>query len=127
MGYYASGFGRIKCKCDDEKALKIEEILSEEFSVNDMYSTDGCFEFDLYMEGKYHSDCVTSVLSSVAPYVVEGSISFSGDEDEIWKFTFNKETKEFDEENADIIYWSSFNSEEEVLEYYRKQKEYLKN
>lgn len=55
-------------------------------------------------------------LNILSPYITEGSIEYSGDDDCHWKFVFNKDTKEWDEIEGEVYYSLDEFSDEVLIE-----------
>lgn len=127
MGYYASGSGSATIIKGQEKAL--EAVLENKYGKLGSYCgleydfdniKDECY-INIYDSEKYHEEDTTEFLSVIAPYISEGHLDYSGEDDCIWRFIFNPDTKEWKEENATIDYHFESYSDEELIKELEKR------
>ncbi len=58
--------------------------------------------FDFCFDAKYHEDEILSFLNALEPYTIEGTISFQGGDDDLWRFVFKN--SHWAEERGEIVY-----------------------
>ena len=117
MSYYAYGNGSalLKENVDKEELFekldtKVEEACCLEYEYDDKETID----FTDYEN--YHEEDTMDFLNILSPYITEGSIEYSGDDDCHWKFIFNKDTKEWDEIGGEVYYSLDEFSDEVLIE-----------
>ncbi len=117
MGYYASGSGSAKLKkgTDKEALAKIldgiESGIGFSFYVNGEYDyIDMCHEYE-----KWYDDETDEFLSALIPYIEDGDMSFSGEDDCYWRYVFKPEEGKWEYEYARIVYDLSDFSDEELM------------
>ena len=84
MGYYANGGGDVTLQ--SEVPENVLELLSCAGFAVDKASDSGLwltFEYN-----KFHEDDTEQALKRLAPYVKDGNVDFSGDDDEHWRYEF---------------------------------------
>lgn len=89
---------------------KVEEAYCLEYEYDDKETID----FTDYEN--YHEEDTMDFLNILSPYITEGSIEYSGDDDCHWKFVFNKDTKEWDEIEGEVYYSLDEFSDEVLIE-----------
>lgn len=97
MGYYATAQGSVKLKRRDDGAKVLEELRSC-YEINDYDFTYICFDF----YSNYHEDEVEAVLNAVLPYISEGEVEYTGDDNAHWRFILKN--GEWVEQNGHIVY-----------------------
>ncbi len=127
MGYYASGSGSATIIKGQEKALTAalenkygKRVVCCGFDY-DIDEIDGVCYINIYDSEKYHEDSTTEFLSVIAPYISEGHLDYSGEDDCIWRFIYSSDTKEWKEENATIDYHFESYSDEELIKELEKR------
>ena len=130
MGYYASGNGSITFKkvLPDELFQKVKDVLSDVFECDGIREwksfkkSDLITEIDIWSGDKYYEDDVIDALRETAELagceIDEGCISYCGEDHSLWRFTFDKDTNSWLEENGHVEY-SDFTTDE-VLNTLRK-------
>ena len=108
MGYYASGNGSAKLKKD----TNIEELrkIIDTMKKNDKISYE--LEYDMdetsidfwESDGHYDEEETETFLNTLIPFITSGSFCFRGDEDAIWRYTFDPERSEWKEEDGIVTY-----------------------
>ncbi len=127
MGYYANGSGSATIIKGQKKA--ITAALENKYDKRGVYcgldydidEIDGVCYINIYDSEKYHEDETNEFLSVIAPYISEGRLDYSGEDDCIWRFIFNPDTKEWKEENATIDYHFESYSDEELIKELEKR------
>lgn len=123
MGYYANGSGSATIIKGQEEALTA--ILENKYGERgvrcgldyDIEEIQGVYYIEIYDSDKYYEDETNELLSVIAPYISEGNLNYSGEDDCIWRFNFDPETKEWKEENATIDYnFESYTDEQLIAE-----------
>ena len=111
MSYYAWGNGEAKLKedTDTEKLCeKLNKLDALDFDIIDTI-------IELFGSENYYEAKVIEFLEVLSPYIVEGKMTYSGDEDCHWRFVFNPKTEKWDEENGVVDYNMESYSEEEII------------
>lgn len=116
MGYYASGSGDATLKEGMGDAL--------ERAIRDHYKDAYCpIGYDIepdyiniYDDEKYHADETKEFLDILTPFITEGILSYSGDDDCIWRFVFDYDNQKWNEEDATISYGFEDYSDEELIQ-----------
>lgn len=127
MGYYASASGSATVIKGQEETLK--SVLASKYGKYgsgcsldyDVDEINGVYCIDIYDSEKYHEEDTTKFLNLIAPYISEGKLDYSGEDDCIWRFVFNPETKEWKKENATIDYDFESYSDEQLIEELEKR------
>ena len=86
MGYYASGGGYLMLADNKTLPSDVEECIYEAFGY--MHKSNNIIEI-IFDHDKYHEDEVYSAIDSCSPYISEGEIEFTGEDDVHWKIAFN--------------------------------------
>ncbi len=112
---YGNGSALLKENVDKEELFekldtKVEEAYCLEYEYDDKETIDftDC--------ENYHEEDTMDFLNILSPYITEGSIEYSGDDDWHWKFVFNKDTKEWDEIEGKVYYSLDEFSDEVLIE-----------
>lgn len=123
MGYYASASG--SATIINGKKAELEKILEDkygEYSRNcpldydfSEYKNTNEKYIDISDSEKYHEEDTTEFLKTIAPYITEGCLNYSGEDGCIWRFIFDPATKSWNEENATISYGMSDYSDEQLI------------
>lgn len=109
MGYYANGSGFIDFQClltEDQEDVVYKAAGKAMFDYDFYRRENGTRDsVDIWFDGKYRSD-VYDALNDIAAKlpVTDGRIDFSGEDGEVWRFTYDKKTNTFDDETARIVY-----------------------
>ena len=109
MGYCASGTGSIVLKKGlnalPDDAMK---ALMDYFEVacEGWPDKDGDTVIDFWDSEKYWEDSALTALDAVIPYIQEGLIEYNGEDDFHWRFVFDPETENWQEEEARVV-WES--------------------
>ena len=106
MGYYATGEGGITLTKWD---TKIHDDLLDVFEVS--YATqekNGTWHASIWFDYKYHEESVQKTLEAINEITVDGEISFTGEDNAMWHYRYDKDTKKWDEESGLVVYDSSF-------------------
>lgn len=117
MGYCADGYGKatLKEKVDLQKLSKeLDEQVEGTLGLEYEFDNEGNIEITDCEN--YHEEDILDFLNALSPYIVDGEIEYSGDDDYHWKFTFNKETKEWDETEGEVYYSLSDFTDEVLVE-----------
>lgn len=104
MGYCAYGNGEVVLKegIDADNVLdQMESLLENAFCIECELSENGIQITDTE---NYHEEDIMEILNFLIPYITEGDMAYSGDDDCFWKFIFNPETLKWDEINGDVYY-----------------------
>lgn len=97
MGYYATAKGYVKLKQRDDGTKVLEELRSC-YEINDYDFT--YIVFDFY--SNYHDQEVKAVLNAVLPYISEGEVEYTGEDDAHWRFILKN--GKWVEQNGHIVY-----------------------
>lgn len=118
VGYYANGDGIATFK-DGVNIRQVEEILND--ILDELYA----IEFDIVNENeisicdtdKYHEDEILTFLNALAPYIKEGKMTYSGDDNCNWRFVFDPENECWLEESGIVDYnFESYTDEDLITE-----------
>lgn len=123
MGYYAYGSGTATLKNGIDKDTlrgKLDELTDQECSI-DYDFVNGDITFSDNGDYSYDEDNIMDFLNTLIPYITDGEISYSGDDDCYWKFQYNPKTKEWDELEGDYYYSMDDFSDEVLIEELQKR------
>lgn len=97
MGYYATAQGSVKLKRNDDGAKVLDE-LQYCYEIYDYDFTNVCFgNYD-----KYHDEEVKAILNAILPYISEGEVEYTGDDDAHWRFILKN--GKWVEQNGHVVY-----------------------
>lgn len=117
MGFYASASGDATIKEGMKEIL--EKVLDEKYGENGRNcSLDYDFDdnrIDIYDSEKYHEEDTEEFLDTIAPYITEGALNYSGEDDCIWRFVFDPASQSWNEEDAKIYYGLGEFSEDDLI------------
>ena len=120
MGYRANGDGSVVFK-DEVNREKVIELL------NSLPRKE--IEFELYDEGvdlreydtHWNEENIFRFLEALVPYITDGYMNYSGDEDCIWRYKFNPDSQSWDKEYAVIDYnFESYSDDDLINELTRR-------
>lgn len=120
MGYYASGDGIATFK-DGVEIEKVEEMLDD--ILDKMHVIE--FEFEIFNKNqisiydtdKYHEDETLAFLNALSPYIIEGQMTYSGEDNCNWRFVFDSENECWTEESGIVDYnFESYSDEDLITE-----------
>ena len=120
VGYYANGDGIATFK-DGVNIRQVEEILND--ILDELCAIE--FEFDIVNENeisiydtdKYHEDETLTFLNALVPYIKEGKMTYSGDDNCNWRFVFDPENECWLEESGIVDYnFESYTDEDLITE-----------
>lgn len=117
MGYECTGSGSLQLKGCDRLPQEIETNLKNYFEVCYFDMMHQAY-VDLYYDGKWTDD-IQPVLETAAPYIDDGSFTFTGEYGEKWRLIYHPGSQTFEEQNGYVCY-----SMEEAAECFHKE-EYL--
>lgn len=128
MGYcaYASGSATIIRGCE----ITLEVVLENKYGKHESnckpeyrFSTglDGNRYIEIFDSDRYHEEDAEEFLSVIAPYVSDGCLEYYGEDNCIWRFVFDPDTKKWNEENANIDYHCESYSDEELIQALEKR------
>ncbi len=104
MGYTCHVGGDIALK-DIAKDQEVVFNLLENFQWLDFdisYCDDSVVE--IRYDGNYHDDEWEDLLNDLVPYIKEGCLDFSGEDDSFWRYQFNAEKQEWEVLQGEIVY-----------------------
>lgn len=113
MGYcaYGSGFANLKRDADiAELKAKLDAL---DIWLNWRIYKDSV---DFYDSDNYHEDETIEFLNTLAPYVAEGEVNYTGEDDYIWRFRFDPDKQKWVEESATIDYNFESYTDEQMIE-----------
>lgn len=105
MSYMAYGNGMAKLKDGvNKEALyeKLDKIVDDCWGLEYEEELNGYIPF--YDSENYHEEDIMNFLNALIPYITEGEIKYSGEEDCYWMFKFNPETNVWDELDGGCYY-----------------------
>ena len=109
MGYNAHGDGDIVLK-EGVKAEVLADIIDtlkevfDEVEEDDSANTKAARLFVEHYHDHYHDDDTKECLDTFSPYVASGCITFSGEDDCLWRFRFDEKDGKWIEENGAVVY-----------------------
>lgn len=110
MGYYANGGGTVTLGngFDDDAAKELREWLNDDGNPGNEYTLDkaedGTFDLCILLYEKYYEDQWHDLFEKLKGCVIGGSFEFIGDDGCIWRFLFDPGSKEWAEENGEVVY-----------------------
>lgn len=105
MSYRAYGNGMAKLKDEvNKEALyeKLDKIVDDYWGLEYEEELNGYIPF--YDSENYHEEDIMNFLNALIPYITEGKIKYSDEEDCYWMFEFNPETNVWDELDGGCYY-----------------------
>lgn len=108
---YGSGFANLKRDADiAELKAKLDAL---DVWLNWRIYKDSV---DFYDSDNYHEDETIEFLNTLAPYVAEGEVNYTGEDDYIWRFRFDPDKQKWVEESATIDYNFESYTDEQMIE-----------
>ncbi len=103
MGYYASGSGDATIK--EGRAEELCSLLeSKKVEIEwDVFEKNSCISFWL-SDDHWHAEETGDFLNLLCPFITEGTLEMSGEDDCHWRYVFNLESKCWREEFGTIVY-----------------------
>lgn len=123
MGYYANGDGAATFKngVDIEKVGMLLDDKLDELDVIEFEFEIKGNEIYFYDSEKYHEDETLAFLNVLAPYITEGKMTYSGEDDCHWRFVFNSDEQGWDEESGTVDFdFESYTDEDLIVELERR-------
>ena len=111
MGYYAWGNGEAKLK-NGANTLELDSKLNELGTLFYDFESDWVVFSD---NEDYFEDDVLDFLDVLSPYITEGSIRYSGDEDRFWRFVFDSKTQTWKQEFGIVDYNFESYTDEQII------------
>ena len=108
MGYYANGSGYATIK--EEKVEELETFLEK--ATGDLKNVLRDISTEIYSDtidicerdSHWHAYDTTLFLNALIPYITEGCVEYSGEDGCRWRYVFNPETNEWEEQSGSIYY-----------------------
>lgn len=122
MGYYAYGNGSVLLKNGinkEELFKKLDEKLNDAFGLEYEFNKAGMIDITDYEN--YSEEDIMEFLNILIPYIKEGSIEYSGDDDYHWKFVFNEKDQKWDEFDGEVYYSLEDFSDNDLIEELNKR------
>ena len=122
MGYYAYGNGSVLLKNGinkEELFKKLDEKLNDAFGLEYEFNKAGMIDITDYEN--YSAEDIMEFLNILIPYIKEGSIEYSGDDDYHWKFVFNEKDQKWDEFDGEVYYSLEDFSDNDLIEELNKR------
>lgn len=122
MGYYAYGNGSVLLKNGinkEELFKKLDEKLNDAFGLEYEFNKVGMIDITDYEN--YSEEDIMEFLNILIPYIKEGSIEYSGDDDYHWKFVFNEKDQKWDEFDGEVYYSLEDFSDNDLIEELNKR------
>nr|DAZ46861.1 MAG TPA: hypothetical protein [Caudoviricetes sp.] len=113
MGYCADGSGFANLKRDADIAELKAKLDALDVWLNWRIYKDSV---DFYDSDNYHEDETIEFLNTLAPYVAEGEVNYTGEDGCIWRFRFDPDEQEWVEESATIDYNFESYTDEQMIE-----------
>lgn len=115
MGYYANGSGDInfsRVLSDTEKEI-LESIVEDVFEY-DIYEDQKTHHttIDIWNSDKYYEDDIIEAFEKIGKQfsndIAEASIDYTGEDNSIWRFVWDKTTEQWIEQNGWVVYESEW-------------------
>lgn len=113
MGYCADGSGFANLKRDADIAELKAKLDALDVWLNWRIYKDSV---DFYDSDNYHEDETIEFLDTLAPYVADGEVNYTGEDGSIWRFRFDPDEQEWVEESAAIDYNFESYTDEQMIE-----------
>lgn len=113
MGYCADGSGFANLKRDADIAELKAKLDALDVWLNWRIYKDSV---DFYDSDNYHEDETIEFLDTLAPYVADGEVNYTGEDGSIWRFRFDPDEQEWVEESATIDYNFESYTDEQMIE-----------
>ena len=113
MGYCADGSGSATLKRDADIAELKDKLDAHDVWLNWSIYKDSV---DFYDSDNYHEDETIEFLDTLAPYVADGEVNYTGEDGSIWRFRFDPDEQEWVEESAAIDYNFESYTDEQMIE-----------
>lgn len=113
MGYCADGSGFANLKRDADIAELKDKLDALDVWLNWRVYKDSV---DFYDSDNYHEDETIEFLDTLAPYVADGEVNYTGEDGCIWRFRFDPDEQEWVEESATIDYNFESYTDEQMIE-----------
>lgn len=113
MGYCADGSGSATLKRDADIAELKDKLDALDVWLNWSIYKDSV---DFYDSDNYHEDETIEFLDTLAPYVADGEVNYTGEDGSIWRFRFDPDEQEWVEESAAIDYNFESYTDEQMIE-----------
>lgn len=113
MGYCADGSGSATLKRDADIAELKYKLDALDVWLNWSIYKDSV---DFYDSDNYHEDETIEFLDTLAPYVADGEVNYTGEDGSIWRFRFDPDEQEWVEESAAIDYNFESYTDEQMIE-----------
>lgn len=116
MGYYACGSGGAKLKdgiSEDDVVKVIDNLDLGEIEI-DVYNGN---QMDI-VEIDYHwdEDDTMNVLNELIPFISEGEVCYTGEEDNHWRYRFDPESNEWIEDAGVLDYNFESYSDKQLID-----------
>ena len=129
MGYYANGSGSATIKENvsfDQIKKALLEAKNGKLGFNDvqweLWENNGTNEIDFWVsDGHWDEERAFNFVNTLIPFITDGSISYRGDEDCIWRYVFDSENSKWNEENATIDYNFESYTDGQMIEELKKR------
>lgn len=115
MGYYANANGSITAK-DATSFNDIQVYIEKNDIPFEAWFDNNQLKVELSDSGNYHDEDVYKFIEDMIPFISAGEISYSGENDDHWKFTFDPNNKVWSEDNGTIIYSLNDISDKELID-----------
>ena len=99
MGYIVDAFGYIVMK-NKEDVPAVENSMTDFLNFN--LDSSNITTIEVSYSGRYDEYVFNEIISSTSPFVKEGKIEFSGEDDDYWKYEFIN--GKWEEDSGEIIY-----------------------
>lgn len=108
MGYTAKGDGCIAFThaLSETDEQRICDLLEDEFEIYDSQICGSDAMVSFVHHDRYYDDEVYGILNTIANEfpIQSGEVDIIGEDDSMWRSIYNVKTKEWDEQNASIVY-----------------------
>lgn len=127
MGYWAKGSGSCTLK-NDVDTKELDKKIRDALGIAENVICDDDLEWEIDESSKminfwesdshWHEEDTYLFLNTLIPFIVDGCADYNSNEDDsIWRYKFNPETKAWDEQDATVDYnFESYSDEEMIRE-----------
>lgn len=123
MGYFADAYGSVTLKSSLDPNIDSMDLVGsilENYEFETEYDEKNNKVFINY-DGKYTEDSIDNCLEEISSYIQEGYISFTGEDNSVWRFIFNPETETWLYQEAVIDFDFESYSDEQLINELKKR------
>ncbi len=110
MGYCANGSGSATYK-DGVTNEQVKSAIEKAFAGRSAwcmdYDADGK-DISFWDDDKYHAEDTEEFLNVIKPFIKDGSMEYTGEDGEKWRFIYNSKEDAWNEESGTVVYGEDF-------------------